>query len=259
MAAITEPRVSADGIEAMRRRLEELEITLRSRDEFLGKLSHDVVNLFLPFQLVLQILQQPEPDMAALRQTRDLLEEYVPAVTRLVEQLRGLSRMLRGKLAVQSRPVELTELIRQAEAKIQRLPAKHRNHLSVTLPEEPVWTAGDSNYLRQVVDELLDNAVKFTPAGGQIDVSLDREEGVAVVGVRDSGRGISADFLPRVFDLFVQEDPLSGGWGLGLSLAQRIVELHGGCMDAHSEGPGRGSRFLVRLPVAEQPQGPSHK
>jgi CheY-like chemotaxis protein/anti-sigma regulatory factor (Ser/Thr protein kinase) len=165
-----------------------------------------------------------------------------------------VSRITRGAIPLVRRPLDLVELLRQAIASARGMVELREQNLSLSLPQEPVAVEGDEARLEQVVSNLLTNSSKFTPAGGTITVELEASEREAVLRVLDTGAGISAEFLPRAFDLFAQEDRSlarsEGGLGIGLTLTRTLVELHGGSIAAESEGLGHGSTFTVRLPRA---------
>lgn len=246
MEVIDSTRASREELE---RKLQQVEETNRLKDEFLGKLGHELGNLFLPYQFALQLLQHKTADLSTLEQVRTMLEEHAENVQRFMENLRTISRMVRGKLHADRVLTDLKELVVQALDRVQPLVEKSRHQLSVSLPAQPEKLQGDPRLLGQMVDHLLQNAIKFTDPGGHIWLSLARENGELVLRVRDSGVGLPPELMPRVFALFLQADPLSGGWGAGLTVVQTVAELHGGHAEAFSPGPGQGSEFVVRLPV----------
>jgi signal transduction histidine kinase len=181
------------------------------------------------------------------------VEQRVRRLAWLLDDLLDVSRLTRGKIALRKETVTLQTIVAEA-LETARGSIDAREHVrSVSLPEEPLRFEADSTRIIQVVGNLLDNAAKYTPRGGQISVRGYCERGEVVLCVRDTGIGISPEMLPRVFDLFVQSDRFlarsEGGLGVGLTLARTLVELHHGSINAQSEGPGRGSEFVVRLPV----------
>lgn len=236
-------------LEELERKLQQVEEASRLKDEFLGKLGHELGNLFLPYQFALQLLQHKTADSTTLEQVRAMLEEHADNVQRFMESLRTVSRLVRGKLHVDRVLTDLKEVVMQALERAEPLVEKSRHQLSVALPAQPEKLQGDPHLLRQMVDHLLQNAIRFTDPGGHIWLSLAREDGELVLRVRDTGVGLAPELAPRMFTLFLQADPLSGGWGAGLAIVRAVAELHGGHAEAISSGPGQGSEFVVRLPA----------
>lgn len=190
---------------------------------------------------------------AQQRWAREVIERQTQHLTRLVDDLLDVSRITQGKLNLRRGPLELSAVIRGAVEASRALVDVGRHELTVTLPPEPVRVEGDLTRLVQVVGNLLNNAAKYTDEGGHIQIEAGEESGEAVIRVRDDGIGLPADLLPHVFDPFRQVDRSldrsQGGLGIGLTLVRKLVELHGGRVEARSEGPGRGSECLVRLPA----------
>ena len=174
-------------------------------------------------------------------------------LTRLVDDLLDVSRITRGKVNLQREPVDLAAVVARAVEVSRPLIDARRHELAVTLPPEPVRLEADATRLAQVVANLLNNAAKYTEERGHIWLTVERDGGEAVVRVRDTGVGIPAEMLAQVFDLFTQVthslDRSQGGLGIGLTLAKSLVEMHGGSVRAHSDGPGQGSEFVVHLPL----------
>jgi CheY-like chemotaxis protein/anti-sigma regulatory factor (Ser/Thr protein kinase) len=201
----------------------------------------------------IQVFRLVGPEDANLVWARDVIDRQVQHLSRLVDDLLDVSRAARGKVQLQKVPLELTSVVARAVETSRPLVEARRQHLAVELPDEPVRLEGDLTRLAQVLANLLNNAAKYTDEGGQIWLSAERAGGTVVLRVRDTGIGIATEVLPSVFDLFVQADRSlarsEGGLGIGLTLVKRLVELHGGTVEAHSEGPGRGSEFVVRLPA----------
>ena len=236
-------------LEELERKLQQVEEASRLKDEFLGKLGHELGNLFLPYQFALQLLQHKTADSTTLEQVRAMLEEHADNVQRFMESLRTVSRLVRGKLHVDRVLTDLKEVVVQALERAEPLAKKSRHQLSVSLPAQPEKLQGDPHLLGQMVDHLLQNAIRFTDPGGHIWLSLAREDGELVLRVRDTGVGLAPELAPRMFTLFLQADPLSGGCGAGLAIVRAVAELHGGHAEAISPGPGQGSEFVVRLPA----------
>jgi CheY-like chemotaxis protein len=191
----------------------------------------------------------------------DMLDRQVSKMTRIVDDLLEAARIARPHIDLRKMPVVLQDVLRNAVETVRATATQHRLDLDIKLPAEPLVLDGDATRLEQVFCNLLENSVKFTPDGGKIALLLSVEphdhgtQRQAVVRVRDEGIGISSELLPHVFDLFVQADKSldhsAGGLGIGLSLVRGLVERHGGTVSAHSEGTGRGSEFVVRLPMVD--------
>ena len=173
-------------------------------------------------------------------------------MVRLVEDLLDVSRVRRGEVSLQSESVDLSTVFSKAVEMDLALVESSKHHLEVVQFAEPLWVSGDSTRLVQIVSSLLTNAAKCTPEGGNIWLSASREDGATAIRIRDNGGGIPKEMLPRVFDLFTQIESeacgRAGGLGIGLTLVRQLVELHGGTVHVTSDGPGRGSEFVVRLP-----------
>jgi signal transduction histidine kinase/ActR/RegA family two-component response regulator len=225
----------------------------RRKNEFLSMLAHELRNPLAPIRNGVHILRALGGTDPQLREVRDMMDRQVQHLVRLVDDLLDLSRITRGKIRLQTEPVDLSGVVARAVETCLPLIDERRQRLSVALPPQPVRVDGDAVRLAQVVGNLLNNAAKYTEEGGQLWLSAGREGDEGVVRVRDTGMGIPAEMLASVFDLFTQGDHSldrsQGGLGIGLTLVRQLVEMHGGRVEAHSEGPGRGSEFLVRLPA----------
>jgi PAS domain S-box-containing protein len=229
----------------------------RRKDEFLAMLAHELRNPLAPIRnaaQVIRLLATPAPDV---RRATEMVERQVQHMTRLVDDLLDVSRITRGKITLQKEPVELAALVTRAVETARPLIEARRHELTVALPAEPVSLDADPTRLAQVIANLLTNAAKYTEEGGHVGLTARREGGMAVVRVRDDGVGIPREMLASVFTLFTQVDRTlarsEGGLGIGLTLVKSLTEMHGGTVEAHSEGPGKGSEFIVRLPVAPTP------
>jgi signal transduction histidine kinase len=235
-----------------------LEAAARQKDEFLATLAHELRNPLAPIRNALEIIRLAG-GVPAVERNRALIERQVGQLVRLVDDLLDVSRVVRGKVTLRRERVDLAAVAAQAVETAQPLIDAQRHALAVALPAEPVPVDADPLRLVQVVANLLTNAAKYMERGGRIWLAVGREDGAGVVRVRDSGVGIAPELLPHVFDLFVQADHSAaraqGGLGIGLTLVKSLVEMHGGAVEAHSEGPGRGSEFVVRLPLAPEPPG----
>jgi PAS domain S-box-containing protein len=232
---------------------EELREADRRKDEFLAMLGHELRNPLAPLRSVMETLRRHQLDGPALERAYAMMDRQVVHLSRLVDDLLDVSRINRGLVELRKEPVNLAEVAHQA-AEMAAPAIEGRGHeLSLTLPRKPLRVGGDATRLTQVVFNLLNNAAKYTDPGGRIWLTVERDADQALVRVRDNGTGMKPDLVPRVFDLFTQGertlDRSQGGLGLGLTLVKRLVEMHGGTVEAHSEGPGRGSEFTVRLPA----------
>ena len=234
-----------------RKRAEDaLRETARRKDEFIAMLSHELRNPLAPIRTGLDLLRVAQgPD--AVRHVREVMERQVAQLTRLVDDLLDVSRISSGKIELRREAVDLGAALASA-VETSRLAIEAAHHtLEVQLPPERLFVHADFVRLTQVVANLLNNAAKYTDAGGKIVLEAWRERAEALITVRDNGIGISAELLPRVFDMFAQADRARSGAGLGvgLTLVKRLVELHGGRVEAASAGLGKGATFTVRLPA----------
>ena len=236
---------------------QEAEAANRAKDEFLAMLGHELRNPLSPILTALQLMKLRGG--GGLERERTVIERQVSHLTRLVDDLLDVSRIARGKVELKEELVEIAEVVAKAIEIATPLLDQRTHALDVDVPRT-LWVRGDSIRLNQVVSNLLTNAAKYTPPGGRITVRATEERGEIVIRVRDTGIGIAPDVLPHVFDLFVQErqaiDRSQGGLGLGLTIVRNLVERHGGTVSAHSDGPGTGSEFVVRLPRANAPVEP---
>ncbi|HEV8578426.1 MAG TPA: ATP-binding protein [Thermoanaerobaculia bacterium] len=240
-----------------RKRIEALEEAERRSSEFLAMLSHELRNPLAPIRNALGLLQSEELGDGMREWSLGVIDRQVAHLTRLVEDLLDVSRITKGKITLQPEPVELSAIVDGAVEVCRPLIDARGHTLQIVLPAEPLRVNGDLTRLSQVVLNLLNNAAKYTPEGGTIRVLVEKDGAEVLIRVTDTGIGISADLLPQIFDLFIQGnrslDRTEGGLGIGLTLVRRLVELHGGSVAAHSAGPGRGSEFVVRLPVLQEP------
>ncbi len=224
----------------------------RRKDEFLAMLAHELRNPLAPIRNAVNLLKQPALGENELPWCRDIIERQIEQLTRLVDDLLDISRITRGRINLKKEPIELDGILRRAVEISRPSIEDHRHQLSLSLPSQPIRVLGDLVRLAQVVSNLLNNAAKFTDPGGRIDLVAERENDNVLIRVRDNGRGIDPSGLPGLFDLFYQVDQTldrsKGGLGIGLSLVKQLVELHGGRVLAHSEGRGKGSEFVIRLP-----------
>ncbi len=253
--------LAVEDVSALRERADELAKVSRHKDEFLAMLSHELRNPLAPIRNAAQVIRLVGPVDANLQRAAQMIERQVGQMTCLVDDLLEVSRISSGKVRLQMEPVELAAVVARAVETSRPLIDGRRHELTVTSCPGPVCVDGDVTRLVQVVANLLNNAAKYTGEGGHIALTVERKGGQGVVRVRDDGMGIAADVLPHVFVLFTQGDRSlarsEGGLGIGLSLVKNLVELHGGRVEAFSDGPGKGSEFVVQLPALEtQPVAP---
>jgi signal transduction histidine kinase/CheY-like chemotaxis protein len=231
--------------------LSDLEAAGRAKDEFLAMLGHELRNPLSPIVTALQLMKL-RGDTGTSRE-QQVIQRQLDHVIRLVDDLLDVSRITRGKIELRRETVEIAAIIGQAVEMASMLLEQRAHRLSVEVEKQGLLWEGDPVRLAQVVANLLTNAARYTPHGGDIRIACRREDGELVLSVRDNGAGIPAELLPRIFDLFIQGkrnvDRAAGGLGLGLTLVKTLVNLHGGTVSAQSDGPGTGSEFVIRLPV----------
>ena len=236
--------------------LAELKQADRRKDEFLALLSHELRGPLAPLRNTLEIMKRTS--RSGDTQAHDTMERQLGQLVRLVDDLLDVSRITHNKIALTRDRVDLAEIIGQAVEAWRPLAESQNQSLSVTLPPRPIYLKADSARLVQVFGNLLNNACKYTPPGGGISVVAEQTGSEVLVKVKDTGMGIPPDRLGSVFEMFTQVEPTGegsqGGLGLGLTLVKRLVEMHDGSVAAHSEGPGKGSEFVVRLPTMSGPQ-----
>jgi PAS domain S-box-containing protein len=229
----------------------------RRRDEFLAILSHELRNPLAPIRNAVHVLKRRESVQSAAdsdtHRLIDILERQTDHLIRLVDDLLEVSRITAGKIELRKTLVDIGEVVRQALQTSAPVIDQARHRLTVSVDERPMIVEGDSVRLVQALANLLINAAKYTPPGGCIDLAARGKADVCEISVRDNGIGITAEMLPRVFDLFAQspraELPTQGGVGVGLALVRSLVEMHGGSIEGSSEGQGRGAEFIMRLPL----------
>ncbi|MGH9222097.1 MAG: PAS domain S-box protein [Vicinamibacterales bacterium] len=235
------------------RAVEALREADRRKDEFLATLAHELRNPLAPISSGLHILRTGADDPMLANTAREIMERQVAQMVRLVDDLLDVARITTGKVELRRQQLDLADAIRDAVETSRPLFEQNGQQLTVSLPERPVFTHADRTRLAQVFANLLNNSAKFSDRGQPIAIALTQEGGDAVVRVRDAGVGITPEALPKIFDMFGQADGdgsrKAGGLGIGLSLVKRIAEMHGGTVEAHSEGVGRGSEFVVRIPL----------
>ena len=225
----------------------------RHKDEFLAMLAHELRNPLAPIRNAVQLMHRKSINDPQLVWSRDVIERQLAHLTRLVDDLLDVSRITRGKINLNKEVIEIGALVARTVETVQPLIEERGHSLSVQLPNGILAVLGDPTRLSQALGNVLGNAAKYTERGGHITLSATQLESEVEIRVSDNGIGIPADLLPMIFNLFTQLDRTSGptqsGLGIGLALVQRLIEMHGGHVTAHSDGPGRGSEFVIRIPL----------
>jgi signal transduction histidine kinase/CheY-like chemotaxis protein len=233
---------------------ERAEAANRAKDDFLAMLGHELRNPLAPILTAVQLMRLRGDEES--RREQAVIERQAQHMVRIVDDLLDVSRIARGKIELRKGLAEIAAICTKAVEIVGPLLEAKGHQLTIDVPPRGLCVFGDEARLSQVISNLLSNAIRYTEPGGHILLSAAREGGEFVLRVADSGIGIDAQMLPRVFDMFVQaaqpSDRPEGGLGLGLTLVRRLVELHDGTVEATSEGPGRGSTFTVRLPVDDR-------
>jgi len=236
--------------------IENLEQAAARKDELLSMLAHELRNPLAPLRNALHVLRL-QPDEKSARRARDVMERQVDHLGRMVDDLLDMARLQKSALEVRLQRVDLRRILEEATDDARGFIESAGVALRVDFPAAPVWVRGDRIRLAQVLGNLLDNAAKFTPRGGRVCISLRAERDAALLRVRDDGVGIESRLLPHVFEPFVQHrqelDRSRGGLGLGLAVARGVVALHGGTLQAASNGPGTGTEVTLRLPLHVEP------
>lgn len=226
----------------------------RRKDEFLATLSHELRNPLAPIRNALELMRRAPDDAPAKERALAIMERQVRQLVRLTDDLLDVSRITRNRLELRRERLDLRSAIRSALETIEPLSEAAVHTVVADLPDDPLWVYADLTRLAQAFGNLLNNAVKYTDRGGRITVTASPHANEAVVTLTDTGIGIDPSWLPFIFDMFVQIEPTAtrarSGLGIGLALAKRLIELHGGHIEARSEGLGTGTTFVVRLPVA---------
>jgi signal transduction histidine kinase/CheY-like chemotaxis protein len=226
------------------------------KDEFLATLAHELRNPLAPIRTGLQILSKLPGADEKTHRLHEIMERQMVQMVKLIDELLEVSRISTGKVVLHKERTDMRSVIGVGIEGSQPLIDAARHTLDVQLTEQPVWVYGDPARLAQVISNLVNNAAKYTPGGGRIAVRMKHDDGHVEVSVEDSGMGIPADMLNHVFDMFAQVnrtlDRAQGGLGIGLALVRRLMELHGGSVQAESEGADRGARFTLRMPALER-------
>lgn len=238
-----------------------LQDSSRRKDEFLATLAHELRGPLAPLSNMLEIIKRTDGNGAdngeVIRQARATMERQLSQLTRLVDDLLDLNRMTYDKMELRTAQVELASVLQHAIDTCRPAIEAARHELTVKLPSQPIYLEADAARLVQLFTNLLNNACKYSEPGGRISLTAERQAAEVMVTVKDSGIGIAAEILPNIFEMFTQagsvgsSDHAQGGLGIGLTLVRRLVVMHGGSVTAQSQGLGRGSEFVVRLPIAE--------
>jgi signal transduction histidine kinase/ActR/RegA family two-component response regulator len=227
------------------------------KDEFLAMLAHELRNPLAPIRTAVQLLRLKELTEHHRQRARDVIERQVEHLVNLIDDLLDVSRITRGMITLQLEPVLVGAIVARAVETARPAIDTHRHVLELDLPDELISVEGDKTRLVQVIANILHNAAKFMDPGGKIRLTVRREGLQAVIKISDTGIGIAPDVVPKIFELFTQvhskAERAQGGLGIGLALVRRLTEMHGGTVGVHSDGPGRGSEFTVRLPVMVAP------
>jgi PAS domain S-box-containing protein len=247
---VTERRRMEDHLRTLASDLSEAD---RRKDEFLATLAHELRNPLAPIRNALQVMRLSS-DRPTSEHARTLMERQLAQMVRLVDDLLDVSRITRGKLELRKERVPISTIVHSAIETSRPLIDHMEHELTLKLPRQPIVVDADPTRLAQVLSNLLNNAAKYMDRGGHIELTVERRGSDVVVSVKDRGIGVAADQLPRLFEMFSQVDhsleKSQGGLGIGLTLAKRLVEMHGGRIEARSEGIGQGAEFVLRLPVA---------
>ena len=224
----------------------------RQKNEFLAMLAHELRNPLAPIKSAVQLLRMDPLHESQLRLSREVIERQLTQLTRLVDDLLDVSRITRGSINLTREPLEVRDLIARAVETVAPLLHEREHELCTEIPERPLRVNGDCVRLTQVIANILSNAAKYTDPGGRVQVIVAELGEEVEIRIIDSGAGIAPELLPRVFDLFTQFEATAGpqaGLGIGLAIARRLAAMHGGQVSAHSDGAGRGSQFVIRLPL----------
>lgn len=240
------------------RLVEDLRDASRRKDEFLATLAHELRNPLAPLRNMLEVVKRADGNPERVQQAHAMMDRQLVHMVRLIDDLLDVSRVSRGKLELRRERVELATVVSQAVEACKGLIDCAGHALDIVLPPKPVWLYADPVRLTQIIDNLINNACKYSEAGGRIELSAECRDGKVIVRVKDTGIGIPPEKLGSIFEMFEQVDHslerMQGGLGIGLTLVKQLVEMHDGSVTAHSDGPGRGSEFVVRLPLLNEPQ-----
>jgi len=250
--ALTNQALQAEIAERVRAE-EALRETDRRKDEFLLTLAHELRNPLVPIRNALEIMRLAGNEPKVVESSRAMIERQIKQMVRLIDDLLDMARISRGTIQIKRENVDISYVVANAVESCRPLIDGAGHILTVNLPPQPIVVYADPTRLAQVLLNLLSNAIKYTEPGGRIWLTAARDQNEVVFRVKDTGIGISADKLPRVFEMLTHaghtQDETQTGLGIGLSLVETLVKLHGGRVEAHSDGPAQGSEFIVRLPL----------
>ena len=242
-------------VDGWKARVQALEHALHRKDVFISTLSHELRGPLAPLANAVHMIRSTAPPHETVEHMVKVIERQMLVLQRLVDDLLDLTRVGHGKIALELERLTLREVLEAVVEDLQERARSKNQKLALVLPEGEIFVDGDRKRLHQVFVNLVTNAIKYTPPGGDIRVHATAEGDEAVTRVEDTGIGIGQDMLPRIFELFAQDDASrrysEGGLGIGLSLVRDLLSLHGGTVQVRSEGPGKGSEFVVRLPLAK--------
>jgi PAS domain S-box-containing protein len=243
---------------SLREQAERLAESDRAKDEFLATLSHELRNPLAPLRNAIELLRRTRDGDIRFEAVHLMMERQLEHLVRLVDDLLEVSRISRGTFSLRKEQVELAAVVRSATETSEPLIRAGGHSFVLELPEEPLWLEGDLVRMAQILANLLNNAAKYTDHGGRIRLRAWRDGAMAAISVSDNGVGIAPEVMPRMFEMFSRGDRDSGrsqgGLGIGLALSRRLAQMHGGSLEAHSEGPGKGSEFIARLPLTAVPE-----
>jgi signal transduction histidine kinase/CheY-like chemotaxis protein len=256
---ITEQRMLREELRDAAARLSEAD---HRKDEFLATLAHELRNPLAPIRTGLDILRLSDDDPEARRRIREMMARQTENIVHLVDDLLDVARITRGKMQLKRSRVDIASVVQSAMEATKSLMAEAGHELSVKLPESPVYLDGDATRLSQILSNLLDNAGKYTKSSGQIALTVEASDDEVVISVTDNGQGIPDSLRKTIFEMFAQahrsqEDNVSSGLGIGLTLVKSLVQMHGGTIEVNSEGITKGSEFIVRLPRENSLAAPS--
>jgi signal transduction histidine kinase len=243
----------AERTEELARVNEALRLADKRKDEFLATLAHELRNPLAPIRNAIEIMRMAGKNPETMDRARNILDRQTLQLIRLIDDLLDISRITRDKLTLNFDILSIQAVLELAVETTQPLIDRAGLTLKIQIPDEPIKVRGDQLRLAQIFSNILNNAAKYTARGGTVCVAVAREGAQVIVRIRDSGMGIPAEMLPKIFELFAQVDRTldrsRGGLGIGLSLVRRLTEMHGGTVEAHSEGNDRGTELIVRLPI----------
>jgi PAS domain S-box-containing protein len=249
--------------ETLREREAALKEADRRKDEFLALLAHELRNPLAPIRTGLELMRLAGDDPAVVEEVHVTMERQSQLMVRLIDDLLDVSRITRGTLELRKSRVELAAVVESAVETVRPIIQEMGHQLEIALPKHPIVVEADPARLAQVISNLLNNAAKYMPRGGRIDLVGTREDSTVTISVKDTGIGIPPEMIDRIFDMFIQVDGslerAHGGLGIGLTLVKRLVEMHGGSVEVHSDGVNRGSNFKVRLPIVVELLAESHE